>query len=139
MYYIHQELQFDHHFIVLWQLFQFLEGGTLIRFWEFGRVVLLFPRYYYYAHKSRQCYSQYMHNKPTLKECITTWISTHKGSKLGWILRIGMAFPDLFLPIFIFESSYFRFPRNMRKLDPSAKKGLYSNKNKQLFLLHTLY
>ena len=37
MYYTHQELQFDHHLIVLWQLFQFLEwvlilgGGTIIR------------------------------------------------------------------------------------------------------------
>ena len=42
MYYTHQELQIDHHFIVLWQLFQCLEGGTLIRFWKFGRVVLLY-------------------------------------------------------------------------------------------------
>ena len=32
----------DHHFIVLWQLFQCLEGGTLIRFWKFGRVVLFY-------------------------------------------------------------------------------------------------
>ena len=39
LYMYFQELQFDHHFIVLWQLFQHLEGGTLIRFWKFGRVI----------------------------------------------------------------------------------------------------
>ena len=53
MYYTQPELQFDHHLIVLWQLVQFLEGGTLIRFLKLAGWYSYFLGTIIKAHESR--------------------------------------------------------------------------------------